>query len=607
MSSPVLKQASKIIHNKGCSPWQFGARSLEGVRRLSISVFVGVIALQVGCSQGTSSTPLADPELVENSQVYIGDDLYHLAAASPEQENSPQSEGVPSSHDFAVGSHTPVHGANQAVKPTPRPTPRPVDVDFVLTKAKDISVGVSADVPQARVQNESKPFIPASITKVLTTSAALKSLGTNFRFKTTISFSQEGSVAKDLMIEADGDPTVEMEAYSAGAPKRMSEMATALKAKGIGEVRGPVTLVSTYPQLDEIRYAPGIPDVDMRECYGSLASSFNYQGNCAVARIHPKTGFRWESAGIGERILGELDTTAGERNSLSIDVLLNPARVLGGFRLRGTYSAQGPRVIHWKLPIGNAAGWYGHEFVKSLRSKQVKLATDTTVVFAGSKEDRLKALNTKLQLGRVQLVFESADLAALTEAINKPSDNFLADAVLKAVGVRMVSNAVSSNLGASDALELGRIKLSETNAQWLAKDGQMNLKDELRFLDGAGLSTESRATPRAFMAVLRQLPQESFFPALWDSLPAAGEDGTLAGRMERTLVAGRVRAKTGTLTGSYQLAGYIPKQVGARVEYIPFVILTSTSARNREKVRRFQDALVVKMAEAIGRRELANR
>lgn len=583
------------------------ARSLEGIRLTAISCFAGMIVLQVGCSQGTSSTPLADPELVENSEVYIGDELYHLAAVSTEQEETPKSDVAPEGADAAAGSQAPASGPNQVAKPTPRPTPRPIDVDFILTKAKDISVGVSADVPKARIQNESKPFIPASITKVLTTSAALKNLGASFRFKTTISFSQEGSVAKDLVIEADGDPTVEMEAYSAGAPKRMAEMANALKAKGIGEVRGPVTLVSTFPQLDEARYAPGIPNMDMRECYGSLASSFNYQGNCAVARIHPKTGFRWESAGIDERFLGELDTKSGEKNSLSIDVLLNPTRVLEGFRLRGTYSAQAPRVIHWKLPIGNAAGWYGHEFVKTLRSKQVKLATDTTVVFAGSKEDRLKALNTKSQPGRVQLVFESADLAALTEAINKPSDNFLADAALKAVGVRMVPNAVASNLGASDALELGRIKLSETIAQWLAKDGQTNLKDELRFLDGAGLSTESRATPRAFMAVLRQLPEESFFPALWDSLPAAGEDGTLAGRMERTLVAGRVRAKTGTLTGSYQLVGYIPKQAGARVEYIPFVILTSTSARNREKVRRFQDALVVKMAEAIGRRELATR
>jgi D-alanyl-D-alanine carboxypeptidase len=68
-----------------------------------------------------------------------------------------------------------------------------------------------------------------------------------------------------------------------------------------------------------------------------------------------------------------------------------------------------------------------------------------------------------------------------------------------------------------------------------------------------------------------------------------------------------VRGKTGTLSGAYQLVGYVPKKVGGQTEYIPFVILTSTNVRNREKVRKFQDALVVKIAESVERREFAKR
>lgn len=582
------------------------------MRRISHTHFAAlivVLASQWGCARDGGVSPLADRELRENSQIYIGDSQYRLTQseqASESQSSGASASEVPSpSESERAGSpasaESPASGP-VAKKPTPRPTARPIDVDYILTKAKDISVGVSADIPKARVQNEAKAFIPASVTKVLTTAVALKQLGPDFKFKTTVSFVKEGTLAKDVVIVADGDPTVEIDSYSAGAPRRMTEMAIALKENGISEVRGPLTLVSAYAQLDNVRYAPGIPAIDMRECYGSLASSFNYSWNCASARIHPKSGFRWESNGIEGLLTSALDTTEAEKNSLTIDVLLSPERVLEGFRLRGSYNAKAPRVINWKLPIGNAAAWYGQEFFQALKAKQVKVASDASVQFAKSDAERRQAMALASHASRVRLNFESADLAALSEATNKPSDNFLADAILKAVGVRS-----RSGVATGDALAMGQAKMSEMIASWLARDGQAQLKDEMVFLEGAGLSSQNSATPRAFMAVLRQLPSESFFPALWDSLPSAGEDGTLAGRMGKTLVEGRVRGKTGTLTGSYQLVGYIPKQAGARVEYVPFVILTSTSARNRDKVRKFQDALVVKMAETIGRRELAPR
>lgn len=585
------------------SPSKLLAFLNTGLRLVAIAAVAG---LQWGCAQDGGGSPLADRELREGSEIYIGDSRYHLTQVSEQASESSSSSSKPEEAENAPAQAA-AGGASGAAsapakKPTPRPTPRPIDVDYILTKSRDISVGVSADIPKARIQNEAKPFIPASITKVLTTAVALKHLGPDFRFKTTVSFVQEGAVAKDIVIVADGDPTVEIDSYAAGSPRRMTEMAMALKEKGVKEIRGPITLLSAHAQLDDVRYAVGIPTIDMRECYGSLASSFNYHWNCANARIHPKSGFRWESSGIESLLAGTLDTSAGEKNSLAIDVLLSPDRVLEGFRLRGSYNAKSPRVINWKLPIGNSAGWYGQEFYQALKAKQVKVPSDAAVRFAKSDADRREAATMLKQSGRIELNFESADLAALSEATNKPSDNFLADSILKAVGVRSAGGNT-----AGDALALGQAKMSEFIANWLARDGQAQLKDEMRFHEGAGLSNQNSATPRAFMAVLRQLPEEAFFPALWDSLPSAGEDGTLAGRMGKTIVEGRVRGKTGTLTGSYQLVGYIPKQAGSRVEYVPFVILTSTSARNRDKVRKFQDALVVKMAETIGRRELADR
>ena len=127
------------------------------------------------------------------------------------------------------------------------------------------------------------------------------------------------------------------------------------------------------------------------------------------------------------------------------------------------------------------------------------------------------------------------------------------------------------------------------------------LAKEITLYDGAGLSRANAVTPRAFIAALKALARSKEFPALWNSLPIAGVDGTLGGRMRSGAAAKVVRAKTGTLTGVYQLAGYIPR-LGSNdevLEYIPFVILTSTTGSKGAAARNFQDRLVTELAEQI--------
>jgi D-alanyl-D-alanine carboxypeptidase/D-alanyl-D-alanine-endopeptidase (penicillin-binding protein 4) len=573
--------------------------------RFTLGVAVCLSSAACAPQSSGSGNPLADRELVEASQIYLGSDQLALVAQPTSQDsegdtkpNDIQLDGTSDATKASQGSTT-GRSPEEKPKPKPKPKPTPFNVEYILTKSKDISVGLTSDAPSARVQNDTQRFVPASITKVITTAVALKRLGDDFRFRTVITFAQQGSVASGMVIFSDGDPTVEIDSYDAGAPHRMTEMASAVKAKGVTEVRGPMILLSSDRRLDHVRYAEGIPTIDMRECYGSLASSFNYQWNCALTKIHSTNGFKWESPSIEDFLKGDLGTEPGAKNSLGIEVLLSGTRVLEGFRLKGTYIAKSPRALSWKLPIGNAAGWYADEFAKALRAKQVKVS-DFSVQYPESPADRATAAALMNSNTGNSLVFESANLAALVEATNKPSDNFLADALFKAVGIRSKSPG-------EDALSSGQNIIKETVAEWLHRESVPEFANELRFLDGAGLSSGNAATPRAFLAVLRQLPKEKMFPAFWESLPTAGEDGTLANRMNKTAATGKVRGKTGTLSGAYQLVGYVPKKVGGQTEYIPFVILTSTNVRNREKVRKFQDALVVKIAESVERREFAKR
>lgn len=516
-----------------------------------------------------AATPLADPEVRDGTEIYLGSDRYMITATKTSKRSKTK------------------HA--------------PVDTEFILTKSPDISVGVSGgmstetDLEHAKVheQNDAQSFVPASITKVLTTASALRALGADFKFKTRIGFElASNGQASNLTIESDGDPTVGDEFRGSTSGTQMGDFTSALKSKGVREIAGPITLVSSDPRVDAAVYAPGIPNEDMRACYGAMASTFNFRSNCAAVKVNAKNGFTWESPGIAEFMTGSLDTVAGDRTSLAFSPVLTAERILQGFLLRGIFLAKAPKNLRLEVPVGNAAGWYAQEFLKAAKAAKI-LLVKSSVKFASTWGERSAAETVFHNPASHTLTFDSSPLSQLVEATNKPSNNFLADSIFKAMGSRLTERSDASLQDGS------RRKVRESLDAWLRADGHAGWSKDFAVFDGAGLSADNRATPRAFAAVLRSMSKEPTFSALWNSLPIAGVDGTLADRMKNTTAAGNVRGKTGTLSGAYQLVGFIPKMRGTVTEYVPFVILTATTVRNRDLVRRFQDAVVVKMFDTV--------
>lgn len=78
-----------------------------------------------------------------------------------------------------------------------------------------------------------------------------------------------------------------------------------------------------------------------------------------------------------------------------------------------------------------------------------------------------------------------------------------------------------------------------------------------RFADGSGLSLYNYVSAEIEVAFLRYAYNNTdIYANLLPTMPIASVDGTLEKRMQKTVAAGNVRAKTGTLTGISSLAGY---------------------------------------------------
>jgi len=167
----------------------------------------------------------------------------------------------------------------------------------------------------------------------------------------------------------------------------------------------------------------------------------------------------------------------------------------------------------------------------------------------------------------------SPSMAEIARRTNVPSDNFLAETLLKVVG---------AEFGGRGATKTGAAIVRRTMSGFgLAP----------RVVDGSGLSRGNRTSPRQVVGLLRRMDDSAAAAAFDASLPAAGRDGTLRKRMRATAARDRCRAKTGTLQGVSTLAGYCASTTGARVAFA--LLMNGVSIYG---ARRLQDRMLVALA-----------
>jgi D-alanyl-D-alanine carboxypeptidase/D-alanyl-D-alanine-endopeptidase (penicillin-binding protein 4) len=133
----------------------------------------------------------------------------------------------------------------------------------------------------------------------------------------------------------------------------------------------------------------------------------------------------------------------------------------------------------------------------------------------------------------------SPTLAQLLGLMLPSSDNFFAETLLKDLGARF---------GAGGSTAAGAAVVRQTIA------ADFGLRPQV--VDGSGLSRADRTSALQVVSLLQTLASTRIGAVLRSDLAVAGRTGTLAHRMRSSAAAGRCQAKTGTLIGASNLAGY---------------------------------------------------
>ena len=177
----------------------------------------------------------------------------------------------------------------------------------------------------------------------------------------------------------------------------------------------------------------------------------------------------------------------------------------------------------------------------------------------------------------------SAALRAVLKHMNKESDNFFAETLLKGLGKDFYGegSTAAGTRASKAALHAMGVKTGTYVIQ-----------------DGSGLSYGNRLTPEGLVKVLGAMRQRDDFDAYFDSLAVAGKDGTLDHRMRGTAAAGNAHAKTGTLNIAVCLSGYVES---ANDHLVAFSILMNGGSLGTSiwgTAAAAQDKIVVALAKA---------
>ena len=396
-------------------------------------------------------------------------------------------------------------------------------------------------------RNGDKLFTPASNMKIYTTSVALDFLGADFRWRTSVYANSppdaNGRIQGDLVLYGRGAPDLVTESKDADRGS-LARLADQLYDRGVRTISGNIIGDESYFRGDAL--GDGWQWTDLQWYFGAEASALSINANEIDVNFVPstkesevRTSDTEGYVTVKNRMIpgeGSSRLTLGIHRGLSD----NDVEVWGEF-------PPGSKGFGARLSVHQPALWAAKLFSHALRSKGIVINGQ-----ALSRNSRMPPSQRFDPAHAIELAsVVSQPLRDITRKTNKESNNLYAELILRTLG-RERGEIAPAPVGigrerGDDEAGLAVIRV------WLERAGIPS--GQLALHDGSGLSRLDLVTPAASARLLATVSRLATGGVFYESLPIAGRDGTLAGRLQN--VAERVHAKTGSLTYDNSLSGYI--------------------------------------------------
>ena len=400
---------------------------------------------------------------------------------------------------------------------------------------KDLETGevVASHEPQLSLAG-------ASITKLLTTGAALASLGGDFRYETKLGYDgqiTDSTLYGTLYVIGGGDPTLgsDYREFLPGPDSLFSVWKKELKKAGIARVEGRVVGDDRYFTLEEAIDSWTWDDMDTY--YGTGVRGLSFFENklwmwlspsdqaCAPAKVDSVY-----PAVPGIKFVNRTETVEGNANSLWLNA--SPLHPLEHF-LTGRLGAARKSV---RVTGANRAAGMSllTEFVKYLSAENDDYNVEISLI------DTYSDASSAMPMTHIYTHY-SPELRTIASVTNKYSDNMYAENILRTMG---------KVLGEGDGTyDSRRVELA-------VLDSIAPGVETINLRDGSGLSRMAFLNERYYTSFLEGMYRSDAFDDFFSSLATPGGEGTFKNTIKNCPTRANLHLKSGSMSGVRGLAGY---------------------------------------------------
>jgi serine-type D-Ala-D-Ala carboxypeptidase/endopeptidase (penicillin-binding protein 4) len=452
--------------------------------------------------------------------------------------------------------------------------------------------------------NANRFFVPASNTKLFSTSLALTRLGPDFTFQTRVlaraAPDADGRIAADVHLVGGGDPNLSARAIpyrmgpTAGDPlAAIAGLADQVVTRGIHRIDGDIVGDDSWYVWEPFGNGWSIDDPTYD--YGAPVSALTVNDNAFTLSIRP-------GAQDGDPAALELNPaveyysidnrirTVAASGDPPAERRIHYSRAAGNMTLKlwGAIPLGG-RGEDLALGIDDPALYAAIAFRQALEERGITVAGRAVAshLYPNEVADLKHGAPSPAGSGIERSIEPDIELAARTSApfledlriTAKVSQNLHAELDLRAVG------RARRNMGTVEA-GLDELKAFLTEAG--VEPGGYNISD------GSGLARLNLVSPATVVKLLGYMYASPARDNFLSILPVGGQDGTLGARFSDPSIAGRIHAKTGSLSHVSALSGYAQRHRG---DWIAFSILVNNYNGPTAEVRAVMDRICELMLE----------
>ncbi|MBY0371899.1 D-alanyl-D-alanine carboxypeptidase/D-alanyl-D-alanine-endopeptidase [bacterium] len=413
-----------------------------------------------------------------------------------------------------------------------------------------------------------KQLIPASVSKLFTAYTALKRLKPTATFETSVWATgpiMDGKLGGDLYLRGGGDPSLVSE--------RLWMLVNELVRSGIKQITGDLIADSSYYDME--RTPDTRPSYLTDQAYNAPVGALSFNFNTTTIYVKPA-----ETSGKPPTVYTDPENsyidvvnqaTTGKGGSSNTIAVKRTEFVKGDIGdtvlLRGSIPTDHGEMRFYRN-IVNPSLYAAHMFKTFWEQRGMRLGGNIKEGTVSSKARQI-------------LKFESLPLWQIVWGMNKFSNNFVADQILKKVGAEV--------FGAPGSLEKGLQAMKGSLEQLGIPAGKYTI------IDGSGLTRKTKVTARQVTRVLEASAKDLSLSAEFiASLGIGGEDGTLRNRLPSEQMSSIVRGKTGSLDGVNALAGYTTTKDG---EQIAFAILLNDPGLRYGRMSGWIDRIALELSK----------